>query len=229
MSKSKNHLICFDLDGVLISSMITANHIFYDVVQKELRLPIYDYPKDKKLLSLSAEDRMYLLWSTEIKEQGITEVQIEKTLQIYRQKKLEAHMQPCPGAKDAVELMAEHFEYLACVSSNSEQLVQDFLAKMGLLHHFTKITGIDFISQAKPDPQIYISTIDYFGLEPQNCLTFEDSTAGITSATEAGMKVIGVATGLESVEELKRTPADEVWEDLMGINLEKIKEVLGDS
>ena len=225
--KSKNHLICFDLDGVLISSMVTANRIFYEVVERELALPLHDYPQQKTLMALSAEDRMSLLWSKDIAERGIGMDQIEEVLTIYRKEKLAAGIPLLPHAKEAVELMASHFEFLACVSSNPDQVIQDYLANLGLLHHFTKITGIDFVAHSKPDPQIYISTVDYFGLEPQHSLTFEDSTPGIASAKGAGMKVVGVATGLESVEDLKKAGADGVLRDLSELDMGKIEEMLG--
>ena len=227
MGKSTQNLICFDLDGVLISSMVTANQIFYEVVQRELDLPLHDYPQQKTLMSLSAEDRVQLLWSKDIQEKGIEPEKVEHTLQIYRKEKLAAGMPLLPHAKEAVELMAEHFEYIACVSSNPDQVIQDFLANLGIMHYFSKITGIDFIPHSKPDPQIYTSTVDYFGLEPSHCLTFEDSTAGIISAKGAGMKAIGVATGLESVEDLQKTGADLVWKDFSEMKLEKINELLG--
>lgn len=226
MKKSKENLICFDLDGVLISSMVTANRIFYEVIDRELGLPLYDYPQEKKLMALSAEDRMQLLWSEEIKERGITSERIEKALKIYREGKLAAGMPILPHAKEAVELMAHHFEYLACVSSNPDQVIQDFLANLGLLHYFSKITGVDHVSFSKPNPEIYQSTVDYFGLPAAKCLTFEDSTHGIASAKGARMKVIGLATGLESVEDLKKTEADLVWRDFSELSLQKIKSLL---
>lgn len=227
MQKSKDYLICFDLDGVLISSMVTANEIFYRVISDELGLPLHDYPTDKKLMSMSAEERVQLLWSHEIQEKGIQPPQIERVLQLYRKEKLEAGMPLLPYAKEALALMSEHFESIACVSSNPDQVIQDFLAKLGIMHYFSKITGIDFIPRSKPDPEIYISTIDYFVLEPSHCLTFEDSTAGVASAKGAGMKVIGVATGLESVEDLKKAGANLVWKDFSEMELGKVKGVLG--
>lgn len=227
MNKSTENLICFDLDGVLISSMVTANRIFYEVIERELRLPLHDYPQQKTLMSLSAEERVHLLWSKDIEEKGISSDQIEYALQTYRKEKLAAGMPLLPYAKEAVQLMADHFEFIACVSSNPDQVIQDFLANLGIMHYFSKITGIDFIPHSKPDPQIYISTVDYFGLKPSRCLTFEDSTAGVTSAKDAGMRVIGVATGLESVEDLKKAGADLIWTDFSEMELEKVRGLLG--
>ena len=42
------------------------------------------------------------------------------------------------------------------------------------------------------DPEIYLHTASCLGVEPQRCLVAEDSTAGITAAHLAGMRVAAV-------------------------------------
>lgn len=222
MNKDRSHLICFDLDGVLISSMAIANHIFYEIVHRELGLPLYDYPQRKDLMALSVEERLESLWEKEMKERGITAEQVGHALQTFRTEKLSAEIFAVPHATEAVKLMADHFEFLACVSSNSDYMIDETLKKLGLRPHFSFIAGMDDVEFSKPHPAIYQYAVDHFGMNPKDCLTFEDSTHGIHSAKSAGLKAIAVATGLESVEDLKKSGADLVWPDFSVISLEKI-------
>jgi len=226
MTKDLTHLICFDMDGVLISSMLIANQLFYEMVEKELGLPLYDYPQQKSLMALSAEERIERLWEDDIREKGITQSEIDRAMDHFRQMKIDAGVPILPDAKKALELMAENFEHLACVSSNREAVIDEQLTGLGVRHFFTKITGIDHVRFSKPDPEIYAQTAEYFGIEPAKCLTFEDSTHGIHSAKSAGMKAIAVATGLESVEELQKTDADLILPDLSGLDLDTVKILL---
>lgn len=219
MAKNKK-LICFDLDGVLISSMAIANQIFFDTVDEELGLPTEEWRKNKKMMALPAEERFYTYWEEDVKEKGITKEQIESTLNKYRKRKLEVDMPVLPGAIETVKLMADNFEYIAAVSSNKEYIIEETLDELGIRKLFMKVTGIDKIPFSKPHPEIYQVTVDYFGVSPKDALTFEDSSHGITSASSAGMKVIGVATGLESVEDLKKTDANVVLHDLTEFNLD---------
>jgi HAD superfamily hydrolase (TIGR01509 family) len=222
MIKDQTHLICFDLDGVLISSMAIANRIFYEVVQRELGLPLYDYPQRKDLMALSVEERLESLWENEMKERGITEKQIAHALHTFQTEKLSAGIPILPHAAKAVKLMADHFEFLACVSSNADYVIKETLVEMSLRPYFSFIAGMDEVAFSKPHPAIYQHAVSHFGLNPKDCLTFEDSTHGIHSAKAAGLKAIALATGLESMEELKKSGANLVWPDLSGISLEKI-------
>lgn len=225
MTKNSSHLICFDLDGVLISSMAIANRIFYDVVHQELGLPLHDYPQQKALMAVSAEERMATLWKKEMKERGITARQAAHALQTYRDEKMASHIPILPHAAKAVQLMAEHFEHLACVSSNLNYMIEETLIRLSLRPYFSLVVGMDEVKFSKPHPAIYQHAVDHFGLEPKDCLTFEDSTHGIHSAKSAGLKAIAVATGLESMEDLQKSGADLAWPDLSVISLKKVMEI----
>ncbi len=220
--KTTDHLICFDLDGTLISSVTIANQLFYDTVEEELNLSTTAFRSQKNLMALSAEERLATLWP----EANLQSGQIKETLEVYRQKKMSAGIPILPGAKEAVALMAEHFEFMACVSNSPDELIEETLASLGLLHYFSKLTGINHVQFSKPHPEIYTSTVDYFGLKPEDCLTFEDSTTGVRSAKAAGMRVIGVTTGLESGEDLKKDGADVVLKGLDGLRFEMIMPLL---
>lgn len=225
MTKNAEHLICFDLDGTLISSMAIANKIFYETVHEELGLPLHDYPQQKTLMALSAEERLATLWKEEMKKRGITPEQAAHALQSYRDRKMAVGIPLIPHADEAVKLMAEHFEFLACVSSNPDYMVEESLRKLGLRPYFSLVVGMDHIEFSKPHPAIYQHAVNHFGLKAKNCLTFEDSSYGIQSAKAAGMKAIAVATGLESVEDLKKSGADRIWPDFSVITLNKVMEV----
>lgn len=224
--KNDKCLICFDLDGVLIQSMQAANQIFFDIVKEDLNLNTEKWRRSREIMALSAEERFDLLWSKEISEKKITETQIVKTLDRFRKKKLLTEMPVLPNAIEIVKLMANNFKNIAAVSSNKEYLIAQTLEKLGIRDLFVKITGIDNITSSKPNPEIYKNTVDYFEINPRNALTIEDSSHGITSASGAGMRIIGVATGLESAEELQKTEADIVLNDLSELTLDMVCDLL---
>ena len=60
--------------------------------------------------------------------------------------------------------------------------------------YFDAIIGGDDVQKGKPDPEIFIKTIQKLNLSPQNCIVFEDSTGGVKSAVAAGCQVIGITT-----------------------------------
>jgi beta-phosphoglucomutase-like phosphatase (HAD superfamily) len=60
------------------------------------------------------------------------------------------------------------------------------------------VVGVDDVLRTKPNPEPYLTAMTRLtpkapGLEPAQCLAFEDSVPGIFSAKAAGMKVVAVA------------------------------------
>jgi len=223
--KNSDYLICFDLDGTLIDSG-PINKIYNDLMRDELGVdPVL--LEDRLLWSVPVRDRLGIFWKEEVQKKGITQGQIDemmmtgKSIEAKLKKPLFSH------SKSTLELMASSFENLACVSSNFEAEIKEILKKNEILSYFKKITGIDGLSQTKPDPEIYQKTADYFEVTPGKSLTFEDSSNGVLAAKGAGMKVIALATGAQSFEELQKTSADIVLNDLSEVTIEMVVELLG--
>lgn len=48
------------------------------------------------------------------------------------------------------------------------------------------------VSKHKPDPEVYLKSAANLGINPSECLVFEDSYSGVSAGLNAGMKVVGV-------------------------------------
>ena len=55
------------------------------------------------------------------------------------------------------------------------------------------LTSEDF-KHSKPHPDCYLKAAARFGLQPEECVVFEDSFNGLRSGRAAGMCVVGLAT-----------------------------------
>lgn len=55
------------------------------------------------------------------------------------------------------------------------------------------LTSEDFV-RSKPDPDCYLEAARRFGVDPQQCVVFEDSFNGLKAGRAAGMFVVGLAT-----------------------------------
>ena len=81
---------------------------------------------------------------------------------------------------------------LALASSNGLSIVEKILTDNGIRPYFEVVVSGESFRRSKPDPEIYLHTASCLGVEPQRCLVAEDSTAGITAAHLAGMRVAAV-------------------------------------
>ena len=75
------------------------------------------------------------------------------------------------------------------------------LDRLNIRRFFSVITGGHEIQNGKPDPEIFLTTLQKLNEKAEDCLVIEDSISGVISATDAGLKVIGIST-TEPAEEL---------------------------
>jgi beta-phosphoglucomutase len=101
------------------------------------------------------------------------------------------------GAREAVRALGAEIP-LAIASGARHDEIEAVLAGLGLRDAFQAIVGAEDTERTKPDPAPYLEAARQLsrrapGLDPAECVAFEDSIPGIAAALGAGMKVVGVA------------------------------------
>lgn len=66
------------------------------------------------------------------------------------------------------------------------------LDKIDIAQKFDAVIDGNKVSKAKPDPEVFLKGAIELGIDPQNCLVFEDAQAGIDAARNGGMHIVGV-------------------------------------
>ena len=81
----------------------------------------------------------------------------------------------------------------AIASSSSCDVIERNLRVVNIpLTRFDVLVGGDEVINGKPAPDIYLKAAKYLNEEPENCLVFEDSNAGVQAACAAGMLTVMV-------------------------------------
>jgi sugar-phosphatase len=122
---------------------------------------------------------------------------------------------PVPGAADLVRRVAGHGSPVGLVTSANLAWAQERLAQVGVIDLVQTIVSAEDVAVGKPDPAGFLEGAARLGVEPGDCVAFEDSLAGIAAAQAAGMTCVGVAT-THRPDELSH--ADLVISDLSGID-----------
>jgi len=120
-----------------------------------------------------------------------------------------------PLAKDCEVALAElagGFP-LALASSGSRSSVDAFLKLTGSRSLFRSVLSGEDVTNAKPDPEIYLRSAEGLGLDARECLVVEDALAGVAAARAAGCRVAAVA-GTCSAAALRGAGAELVIADL---------------
>jgi HAD superfamily hydrolase (TIGR01509 family) len=139
---------------------------------------------------------------------------------IYRDMVLECYREkaePLPGALSLVTALRMEGQRVAVASSSIRPWVEACLGKIGLGDAFETLVTGDQVTHGKPDPEIYLLAAERLGVEPAECLAFEDAPAGIESARAAGMTVWAVRT--EYTRDLALPDPDREFESLADVDM----------
>lgn len=85
-----------------------------------------------------------------------------------------------------------HGAKIILVTSAKQQNAKSVLQAHGLLEIFDHMIFGEDVSHNKPHPEAYLLALRKSGLAAQEVVAFEDSEAGIASASEAGIAVIKI-------------------------------------
>jgi len=123
-----------------------------------------------------------------------------------------------PGVTEVIDFLQENKIPMALGSASKN--ARNILEKVGLYQGFDAIVDGNDVSKAKPNPEVFLIAANQLKLEPENCVVFEDSVAGIQAANTAKMTSIGI--GEESV----LSEADHVFTNFTEIELDFIKKLI---
>lgn len=126
--------------------------------------------------------------------------------------------------KSSIELLRKlSQDFPVCVVSGSTRKdVEDSIALMGIESNLAFYLSCEDYTPGKPDPACYLLVTNKLRVAADHCLVFEDSTAGIEAAKQAGMYCIALKR--KGAPEQDTSGADETLEDLANFpSLAKIR------
>lgn len=80
------------------------------------------------------------------------------------------------------------------------------------------------VVKCKPDPEIFIKSCERLGLDPSECVVFEDAVGGVKASVAAGCHTVALTTTV-AAESLSEAGADLVVGDFRGITIERLQDL----
>ena len=105
----------------------------------------------------------------------------------------EASLEAMPGVRDMLDAVPGR----SCVASSSApDRLHLSLRLVGLLARFEpNVFSATQVTRGKPAPDLFLFAAERMNVPPARCVVIEDSVAGISAATAAGMTAIGFCGG----------------------------------
>jgi len=182
--------LLFDMDGVLVHSM-PLHTLAWERYLKNLGIRVDDL--EQRMHGKRNSELVADLIGANLDEDVVFAHGAEKE-RVFREMMLAAGIEKyrVPGVTGFLE---RHKQLPMAVGSNAEPANIDYvLDHFGLRPYFRVTVNGQQVDRPKPFPDIYLKAADLLGLEPNQCIVFEDSPTGVAAGLAAGMRVVGVET-----------------------------------
>ena len=178
----------FDLDGTIVDSMWIWKDIDMDYMGRH-GIP-YDEGLQAKIGGMSLRETAVYFQKNYGITDSIEEIQAEwnnMAMEYYRTK-----VPLKPGVLAYLRALRGKGVRTGIATSNSRELLDAVLDATGLREYMDSIHTACEITRGKPAPDIYLLVADDLGVNPADCMVFEDILQGIEAGHNAGMRVCSV-------------------------------------
>ncbi|MFU0886462.1 HAD-IA family hydrolase [Kluyvera sichuanensis] len=196
MTKFECNAVLFDLDGTLVDSGPCIERL-WELWAKKNHVDV------KYVLSIihgrTVSETLKLISPYFYNQKCIDEIKFTAMEAL-------SHVSPIPGAVNLFRQLP--MNKVAIVTSGIKAVSMRSIIGAGIPVPDVMITADD-VSCGKPDPEPYLKAASRLGVNPNNCLVFEDAYSGIRSAIAAGMSVIVVGKTGQSIVDGNATYLDD--------------------
>ncbi len=191
--------LLFDLDGVIVD---TAKYHYLTWKNLAEKLEINFTKEDNERLKGVSRLRSLEI----ILEIGGIELSAEEKERLCTQKndiylnyvKALREEEMLPGVKEFLKEARKKGYKISLGSASKNSML--ILERLNITQLFDAVIDGTKVSKAKPDPEVFVKGAEALGLACGECIVFEDASAGIEAAHNAGMLSVGVGT-LEALPE----------------------------
>jgi len=209
----------FDLDGVIVD---TAKYHY--LAWKKLANSIgIDFSEDQneqlKGISRTRSLERILEWGNKtLNDDEFMELMAKKNSDYLNYINKMDESEILPDVTKILDYLLEQNQPTALGSASKN--ARAILKRVNLIQQFDAIVDGNDVSKAKPNPEVFLNAANGLKVQPEYCIVFEDSVAGILAANNANMISIGI--GKESI----LNEADYVFNDFTEISIEFLDELI---
>lgn len=178
----------FDLDGTLLDSMGVWRKIDADFLGKRGFAVPEDYVKQVTAMDFQAAANYTIArFSLEEKPEDIIREWREMVVDAYTYQ-----VQLKPYAKEYLEKLKAQGIPIALATAASPDLYVPALRNNGVLELFDAFVSVQEVERGKGFPDVYLKAAERIGVNPKDCVVFEDILKGIQGAKMGGFQTVAV-------------------------------------
>jgi HAD superfamily hydrolase (TIGR01549 family) len=214
--------VIFDMDGVIIDSE-PLHYQVDDLIFRELEISI-SYEERKSFVGI--DNRRMWGW---IKDNYNLKKSVDELIALSDRTRNSFFrglddLKPIHGAIDLIGELNNRGVKTALASSSSMELIEIILNRLGIIDNFNPVISGDLVKKGKPEPDIFLLTLERIKEEKENCVVIEDSANGVNAAKSAGIFCIAYRNPHSREQDLGN--ADVIIDDFSDMSCDHINTLL---
>lgn len=131
--------------------------------------------------------------------------------------KLEANLVWRPGVLELLAQLSARGVKTAIVTMSMRRMALRVADKLPT-GKFDVVVAGDDVTHGKPHPEPYLRAAEQLGVDIRDCIAFEDSVTGLTSAEASG----AIAIGIPNIMQLPEQEGRLIWPTLEGVTVDDL-------
>ncbi|WP_286974356.1 HAD family hydrolase [Acetomicrobium sp. UBA5826] len=203
----KVRALLFDFDMTLVD---TSHAIAYamNYFARIMGLRAVSYEEVLSTIGIPMEKSLRCLWN-EFRPEWLDIYSKECRPLEYERMKL------FPGTEEVLQALRNRGLMLAITSNRRK--AKKAVRHLGIDKYFDIVLGLEDVDRAKPDPYILFKAVESLGVDKDEAIYVGDTVIDMETANNADIMGIGLATGPNSAEDLKKAGALMVLSDIKEI------------
>ncbi|WP_421920114.1 beta-phosphoglucomutase [Marinifilum sp.] len=183
----------FDLDGVVVDTA-KYHYIAWKSLANELGFDFTEEDNErlKGVSRMTSLDILLEIGGVELDEKTKLELADKKNKNYVEFILKMTPDEILPGVKDFFNELKEKGIKIALGSASKNAMT--ILNQLELTDYFDAVVDGTHVSNAKPDPEVFLKGAELLGVSPSECIVFEDAEAGVEAAINGNMKCVGIGS-----------------------------------
>lgn len=180
----------FDLNGTMINDMPYHVKAWHRILN-ELGADI-SYERTKQECYGKNQELLERIFPGRFTEQEKNRISLEKEKQY--QEEFRPQLRLIEGLDELLKKANKEGIRMAIGSAAITYNIDFVIDGLNIRKYFDVIVSADDVRHSKPDPETYLECAKRLGMQPEECLVFEDAPAGAASARNAAMDCVVINT-----------------------------------
>ncbi|PKQ61130.1 beta-phosphoglucomutase [Labilibaculum filiforme] len=183
----------FDLDGVVVDTA-KYHYIAWKSIANELGFDFTEEDNErlKGVSRMTSLDILLSIGGVELAQETKLELADKKNKNYLEYILKMTPDEILPGVKEFMNELKSNGVKIALGSASKNAMT--ILNQLELTNYFDVVVDGTHVSNAKPDPEVFLKGAELLKVAPSECIVFEDAEAGVEAAINGKMKCVGIGS-----------------------------------